>query len=94
MIKVPLVPPLHKLEAQDIVHAVEELYFFARYDEAVRFTRKVLDEQRDEGTGGLDQETRDLLRVYEARCLDKIGVSSATQGAESMKREKSELSSV
>ncbi len=70
-IKLPLTAPLHKLDAQEILHAVEELYFLARYDEAVRFANEVLDGRGD--ANALDRETVELLRVYEAKCLKKMG---------------------
>ncbi|ROW00833.1 hypothetical protein VMCG_06531 [Cytospora schulzeri] len=58
-----------KQEAQELLHAVEELYFFRRYDEAVAFVGKVL----DDGEDGLEPDFRDVLRVYERKCLGKLG---------------------
>ncbi|KUI74216.1 hypothetical protein VM1G_09781 [Cytospora mali] len=61
-----------KQEGQGLLHAVEELYFYRRYDDAVVFIGKVFD--GGEGTGeGLDADTRDLLRTYEKKCLGKLG---------------------
>lgn len=58
-----------KQEAQELLHAVEELYFCGRYDEAVRFLGDVLDGRED----GLDADLRDVLRTYEKKCLGKLG---------------------
>lgn len=56
------------------MHAVEELYFYRRYDEAVAFVRKVLGDRGDgvDMAGGLDDESRALLRTYEGKCIDKM----------------------
>jgi hypothetical protein len=54
-------------------HAVEELYFYRRYGEAVEFIRRIL-AGADE-VGGLDDETLTLLREYERRCLERIKAS-------------------
>ncbi|KAI1763813.1 hypothetical protein GGR53DRAFT_344450 [Hypoxylon sp. FL1150] len=63
-----------KPEAQALLHAVEELYFFRRYAEGARFVRTVLDEgQTGDGVPGLDDETRKLLRYYEEKCNEKVG---------------------
>jgi hypothetical protein len=68
-IKLPLGEVVTKSEAEELVAAVEELYFFRRYDEAARFVHKVIGEGIH---GGLDRETRKLLASYEQRCLDKL----------------------
>ncbi|KAL1865721.1 hypothetical protein Daus18300_007097 [Diaporthe australafricana] len=60
-----------KHEGQELLHAVEELYFFRRFEEAVSFVEKVFD---GEGGGeGLDRDVRDVLRSYETKCLAKLG---------------------
>ncbi len=64
-----------KPEAQALLHAVEELYFFRRYAEGAAFVRRVLDGDGDgdgdNGAPGLDEETRKLLRYYETRCVQR-----------------------
>ncbi|KAK4229672.1 hypothetical protein QBC38DRAFT_471916 [Podospora fimiseda] len=70
-IPLPLVTKLSKPDAQELLHAVEELYFFRRYDEAVEFLSKVFDDGKGEEC--IDQETRELLRGYEERCRTKFG---------------------
>lgn len=64
-----------KQEGQELLHAVEELYFYKRFDEAVVFIGRVFEGAPD--AGGLDGEVRDLLRAYERRCTVKLGCASS-----------------
>ncbi|KAF7549595.1 hypothetical protein G7046_g8291 [Stylonectria norvegica] len=66
-VKLPLDASASKQEVQEAVHAFEELYFFRQYEHALRFLRDVL-----RSSGGLDDETRQLLRTYEDKCLIKL----------------------
>ncbi|KAL8392934.1 hypothetical protein RB595_002938 [Gaeumannomyces hyphopodioides] len=66
-----------KLEAQDLLHAAEELYFYKRYAEAADFVRDVLAGD----PGGLDQDTKAMLALYRARCLQKEAGSSGGPGS-------------
>lgn len=59
-----------KQEGQELLHAVEELYFYKRFDEAVAFIGRVFDGAPD--TEGLDGEVRELLKVYERKCIVKL----------------------
>ncbi|ROV99602.1 hypothetical protein VPNG_07715 [Cytospora leucostoma] len=62
---------LSKQEAQELLHAVEELYFYRRYDEAVAFVGRVFE---GDGAGeGLERDVRDLLKTYEQKCQGKLG---------------------
>ncbi|XXH04209.1 hypothetical protein Hte_010623 [Hypoxylon texense] len=72
-IKLPLgTGRIPKPEAQALLHAVEELYFFRRYAEGAQFVRTVLDEGHGgDGAPGLDVDTRKLLRYYETKCEEK-----------------------
>lgn len=58
-----------KPEAQALLHAVEELYFFRRYGEGAAFVRRVLN--GDGAAPGLDEDTRKMLRYYETRCVQR-----------------------
>lgn len=68
-----------KPEAQALLHAVEELYFFRRYGEGAAFVRRVLngdgdgdgDRSGDGAAPGLDEDTRKMLRYYETRCVQR-----------------------
>ncbi|KAK4162609.1 hypothetical protein QBC43DRAFT_321196 [Cladorrhinum sp. PSN259] len=70
-IQLPLAAKLTKPDAQELLHAVEELYFFKRYDEAVQFLSRVFDDGNVQEC--IDLETRELLKVYEGRCRSKLG---------------------
>lgn len=62
---------MSKPQAQELLHAVEELYFFRRYSEGADFVRKVL---HDGPVGDkLDEDTRELLAYYERKCTEKMG---------------------
>ena len=62
---------MSKQEGLELLHAVEELYFLRRYDEAVAFVGRVFD---GEGGGeGLERDVRDLLKAYEEKCLGRLG---------------------
>ncbi|PSR97077.1 hypothetical protein BD289DRAFT_426958 [Coniella lustricola] len=53
-----------KQEAQEILHAVEELYFYKRYEEAVAFISMVLpSEGQGQGEGENEGENGDVLQV-------------------------------
>lgn len=69
--KLPLTAGTPKLHVQEIIHAVEELYFFRKYDEAVKFVDQVL-----YGSKGLDDETQELLSTYKEKAQQKLRSSS------------------
>lgn len=69
--QLPLGDTVSKPQAQELVHAVEELYFFRRHGEAVEFIRRVWREGGSEG-GGLDSDTRELLAYYERKCVERL----------------------
>lgn len=52
-----------------MLHAVEELYFYRRYPDGIRFVKKIM---ADGGEQKIDLETRELLRKYEGRCKSKL----------------------
>lgn len=60
-----------KHEAQELLHAVEELYFFRRFEEAVSLVAKIF--EGEGGGDGLDGDVRGLLTTYEKRCNEKLG---------------------
>ncbi|KAH8902716.1 hypothetical protein BR93DRAFT_972426 [Coniochaeta sp. PMI_546] len=74
-VQLPLGDTVSKPQAQELVHAVEELYFFRRHGEAVEFIRRVWREGGSEG-GGLDSDTRELLAYYERRCEERMSEKS------------------
>lgn len=68
-VSLPLGQKVAKQEAQELLHAVEELYFFRKYDEAVTFLAKVF----DGGEEGIDGDFQIVLKTYEKKCLEKLG---------------------
>ncbi|KAL6702280.1 hypothetical protein J3F84DRAFT_28778 [Trichoderma pleuroticola] len=66
----PLGPDANKQHVQEVIHAAEELYFFRRYQQVVDLVSKVLHLEGDKG--GLDEESRELLSMYQSRCRQKM----------------------
>ncbi|EGX88411.1 hypothetical protein CCM_08455 [Cordyceps militaris CM01] len=68
-IKLPLRSNASKMDVQELLHAVEELYFFRRYQEAADFAAQAL---QGESRAALDgDEALPLLQKYEAKCRAK-----------------------
>jgi len=70
---------LSKPDAQEVLHAVEELYYFGRWDEAAAFVARVLESARTCGAdsergGGLDEDTFAMLEEYERRIARRLGM--------------------
>ncbi|KAJ3526652.1 hypothetical protein NM208_g11084 [Fusarium decemcellulare] len=63
----PLEPGASKMDIQELLHAVEELYFFRRYHDAVQLAGDAL-----YGSNGLDRDSRQLLATYQERCQKKL----------------------
>lgn len=71
-IQIPLgQPKVSKQEGQELLHAVEELYFYRRFDEAVALIRRIFEGAHD--VTGLDGDVKDVLRLYERKCTAKLG---------------------
>ncbi|RFU81193.1 hypothetical protein TARUN_1039 [Trichoderma arundinaceum] len=64
-INLPLGPDANKQHVQEVLHAAEELYFFRRYQDVIDLVSQVLTLEGDKG--GLDEETRQLLSMYQSR---------------------------
>lgn len=60
-----------KQEAQALLHAVEELYFYRRFEEASTFIGRVF--EGEDGADGLDGDVREMLKTYERKCIMKLG---------------------
>ncbi|KAI0812181.1 hypothetical protein GGR55DRAFT_615820 [Xylaria sp. FL0064] len=69
-IQLPLSPQVSKSEAQTLLHAVEELYFFQRFAKGARLARSIMDD--DAGTGKIDGDTLRTLLYYEMKCNDRV----------------------
>ncbi|KAI3542444.1 hypothetical protein CMEL01_00876 [Colletotrichum melonis] len=53
---------------QELLHAVEELYFLRRFGEAAAFARRVLDGSE----AALDRDTKETLVRYEEKCRGRM----------------------
>ncbi|ROT35494.1 hypothetical protein SODALDRAFT_328859 [Sodiomyces alkalinus F11] len=78
----PLQAVATKAEAQELLHAVEELYFFRRFSEGATLARRILDSSAEK----LDNEHRNFFVLYEERCLKRMrqrdnGVMAPTSAA-------------
>lgn len=65
-VKLPLGPDATKMDIQEVIHAVEEHYFFHRYREAEQLASEALKDDQ-----GLDRDSRQLLEAYRDRCHEK-----------------------
>lgn len=70
-ISLPINQP-SKQASQTILHAIEELYFYRRYDEALALSNQSLE-------GELDPEFRKTLEGYRGRCLVKLGIENGAR---------------
>ncbi|KAF4943941.1 hypothetical protein FGADI_13022 [Fusarium gaditjirri] len=65
-VKLPLGPDATKMDIQEVIHAVEEHYFFHRYREAEQLAADALEDGQ-----GLDRDSRQLLETYKDRSHKK-----------------------
>ncbi|KAK4191490.1 hypothetical protein QBC35DRAFT_487352 [Podospora australis] len=72
--------PFTKPEREELMHAVEELYFFHRYAEAVHILDKIFE---DDGEERLDRETKSTLRHYQVKCLARLEKQAAATSSAS-----------
>ena len=68
--KLPMDNP-SKAESQAVLHAIEELYFFKRYEEALKVVGEALQ-------GELNEDFRKTLVDYKTRCQKKIHNTTAS----------------
>ncbi|KAF5658518.1 hypothetical protein FBULB1_3532 [Fusarium bulbicola] len=65
-VKLPLGLDAPKMDIQEVIHAVEEHYFFRRFREAEQLAAEALKDGQ-----GLDRDSRQLLEAYRDRCHEK-----------------------
>ncbi|KGQ09642.1 hypothetical protein BBAD15_g5026 [Beauveria bassiana D1-5] len=65
-IKLPLQSGASNLDIQEVLHAVEELYFFRRYNEAIDFAAQVL---QGESRAALDSDSLQVLENDTPTCF-------------------------
>ncbi|KAK7397520.1 hypothetical protein QQX98_013115 [Neonectria punicea] len=66
-VQLPVASDASKQLLQELIHAVEELYFFRRYEHAAEFISEALS-----ASGDLDANTRQLLCIYQDKCQKKL----------------------
>lgn len=71
-IELPIDAVASKLRVQDVLHAIEELYFFRRYRHALDFINTL---RSDGSCQALDGDARKLMLVYEEKCRRKLDAS-------------------
>jgi hypothetical protein len=60
------------MRTQELVHAVEELYFFRRYQEGIDLIQRAFDKG---GADVFDNDSRQLLESYKTKCEQKMAAS-------------------
>uniref|UniRef100_A0A8H7TTR7 Uncharacterized protein n=1 Tax=Bionectria ochroleuca TaxID=29856 RepID=A0A8H7TTR7_BIOOC len=68
-ISIPLGPNPNKMLVQQLIHAVEEHYFFRRYEEGIKLVEKVLG---GEDSASLDESIKNQLLLYKSFCHKKL----------------------
>ncbi|PHH86513.1 hypothetical protein CDD83_10121 [Cordyceps sp. RAO-2017] len=72
-LRLPLVAGVTKQQLQELLHAIEELYFFRRYHDALRIIHTV----RTHGSvQALDRDTEALISIYRDKCQQKLQTST------------------
>ena len=71
-ITLPLGEDANKLQTQEVVHAVEELYYFRRFAEAADIIQRALGPGPSDDKGPFDDDTKKLLNSYRERCRRRI----------------------
>ncbi|KAK7431960.1 hypothetical protein QQZ08_001580 [Neonectria magnoliae] len=66
-VQLPVKSNASKQLLQELIHAVEELYFFRRYEHSTQFISEALS-----GSNDLDDDTRQLLHIYRDKCQKKL----------------------
>jgi hypothetical protein len=71
-IQLPLQPGINKMRTQELIHAVEELYFFREYQQGLDLIQRAF---ADGGAEVLDNDSRQLLEAYADKCRQKLVTS-------------------
>ncbi|KAG6108958.1 hypothetical protein E4U13_006178 [Claviceps humidiphila] len=68
----PLRPDTNKMHTQDVIHAVEELYFHRTFQQAIDLVNSALD--GPDGAASVDNDSRQLLETYREKCQRRLTV--------------------
>ncbi|KAK2593881.1 hypothetical protein QQS21_008401 [Conoideocrella luteorostrata] len=71
-VQLPLQPGINKMRTQEVIHAVEELYFHRRYQDGVDLVNRAFGNC---GAEAIDNDSRQLLETYREKCQQKVAFS-------------------
>lgn len=58
------------MRTQDVIHAVEELYFHRTFQQAIDLVDRALD--GPDGAASVDNDSRQLLETYREKCQRRL----------------------
>jgi len=68
-VEVPLRPGANKMRTQEVIHAVEELYFHRKFQQAIDLVDRAFDHN---GEASVDNDSRQLLTTYREKCQRRL----------------------
>ncbi|KAG5976359.1 hypothetical protein E4U55_007341 [Claviceps digitariae] len=71
-VELPLRPGANKMHTQEVIHAVEELYFHRQFQQAIDLVDRAFDHN---GEASVDNDSRQLLTTYREKCQHKLDAS-------------------
>lgn len=74
-VELPVQPGTNKMRTQELIHAVEELYFFRQYQQGIDLIQGAV---ANGGAEALDNDSRQLLEAYEKKCQQKLATAQAS----------------
>ncbi|QPH05381.1 hypothetical protein C2857_003134 [Epichloe festucae Fl1] len=72
-VELPLRAAMNKMRTQEIIHAVEELYFHRRFQDGVDLVNRAFD---NNGAASVDNDSRQLLETYRDKCQQNLDIST------------------
>ncbi|KAG6003750.1 hypothetical protein E4U21_001753 [Claviceps maximensis] len=72
-VQVPLRPGANKMHTQEVIHAVEELYFHRQFQQAIDLVNQAFGHN---GAASVDNDSRQLLTTYREKCQLKLNAST------------------
>ncbi|KAG5950914.1 hypothetical protein E4U53_004176 [Claviceps sorghi] len=68
-VQLPLRPGANKMRTQEVIHAVEELYFHRQFQLAIDLVDRAFDH---DGEASVDNDSRQLLTTYKQKCQHRL----------------------
>ncbi|KAG6018900.1 hypothetical protein E4U41_003515, partial [Claviceps citrina] len=68
-VELPLKPGINKMRTQEVIHAVEELYFHREFQQAIDLVNRAFDHN---GAALIDNDSRQLLESYKDKCQQRL----------------------